>query len=107
MYRAYNGVFVKWLPRFGDASAVALTKLLADKPIAHADIPAILIVVRDSYDSPISIEDAAERQPRTTLYLLRSLSQATKDPKILASIEETAVYVKSQYAAYLGNHPGE
>lgn len=107
MYRAYNAVFVKWLPRFGDASAVALTKLLADKPIANADIPAILIVVRDSYDSPISIEDSAERQPRTTLYLLRSLSQATKDPKIVASIEETAVYVKNQYAAYLTKHPNE
>jgi hypothetical protein len=51
MYRAYDGFFVKWLPRFGDASAVALTKLLADKPIADEDIPAILIVVRDSYNS--------------------------------------------------------
>ena len=107
MYRAYNGVFVKWLPRFGDASAVALTKFLADKPIADADIPAILIVVNDSYDSPASIEDTRERQPRTTLYLLRSLTQATKDPKIVISIEETAVYVKSQYAAYTKNHPDE
>ena len=25
MYRAYDGFFAKWLPRFGDASAVALT----------------------------------------------------------------------------------
>jgi len=107
MYRAYDGVFVKWLPRFGDASAVALTKLLADKPIADADIPAILIVVRDSYGSPISIEDAAERRPRTTLYLLRSLSHETRDPKNTALIEETAVYVKSQYAAYAKNHPDQ
>ena len=66
MYRAYNGVFVMWLPRFGDASAVALTEILADKPIADADIPAILIVLSDSYDSPISIEDAADRKPRAT-----------------------------------------
>src|ERR1019366_2688596 len=70
MYRAYNGVFVKWLPRFGDASAVALTKLLAEKPIADADIPAILIVLLDSYESPISIENAADRKPRTTLFVL-------------------------------------
>jgi len=107
MYSAYDGVFVKWLPRFGDASAVALTKILADKPIADTDIPAILIVVRDSYDSPISIKDAADRQPRTTLYLLRSLTQATKDPRIVASIGETIAYVKSQYAAYSRNHPDE
>ena len=57
MYRAYNAVFVKWHPPFGDASAVALTKILADKPIAVAEIPVILIVLSDSYDSPISIED--------------------------------------------------
>jgi hypothetical protein len=67
MYRAYNSVFVKWLPRFGDASAVALTKILADKPIADADIPAILIVLIDSYDSPVSIEAAADRE-RPCLY---------------------------------------
>src|SRR5438552_18855235 len=73
MYRAYDSVFVKWLPRFGDASAVAITKLLADKPIADADIPAILIVVRDSYNSPPSIEDAANRKPRTILFVLNSL----------------------------------
>jgi hypothetical protein len=107
MFRVYNGVFVKWLPRFGDASAVALTKLLADKPIADTDISAILLVVRDSYESPISVEESKDRQPRTTLYLLRSLSQETRDPKILASIEETSAFVKSQYAAYSRNHPGE
>jgi hypothetical protein len=107
MYRAYDGFFVKWLPHFGDASAVALTKILADKPIGDADIPAILMVVRDSYDAPVSIEDAADRNPRTTIYLLRSLSQDTKDPKNLTLIEQTTAYVKSQYAAYLKNHPNE
>jgi hypothetical protein len=107
MYRAYNGVFVKRLPRFGDASAVALTKLLADKPILDVDIPAIVIVVRDSYESPTVIEEAADGQPRTTLFLLRSLSQATKDPKNIALIEETTVFVRSQYAAYLRSQPNQ
>jgi hypothetical protein len=105
MYRAYNGVFVKWLPRVGDASAVALTKLLADKPIADVDIPAILTVLSDSYDSPASIEDATERQPRTTLYLLRSLSYLTRDPKNIGRIGETTAFVKNQYAAYVRDHP--
>ena len=107
MYRAYNGVFVKWLPRFGDASAVALTKLLADQPIADADIPAILSVVRDSYDSPISIEDAADRKPRTTLFVLSSLSHATTDPKTIKMIADTTAYVNAQYATYAKAHPTE
>ena len=105
MYRAYDGRFVRWLPRFGDASAVALTKILADKPIADADIPAILIVVRDSYDSPISIEDAAGRKPRTTLFVLSSLSHATTDPEMIKKIADTTAYVKAQYTTYLKAHP--
>src|ERR1700721_283626 len=81
MYGAYDGHFVKWLPRFGDASAVALTKILAAKPITDTDIPAILIIVRDSYDFLICIEDAADRKPRTTLFVLSSLSARRPTPK--------------------------
>jgi hypothetical protein len=107
MYRAYNAVFVKWLPRFGDASAVALTKILADKPIAVADIPAILIVLSDSYDSPTSIEDAADRKPRATLFVLSSLSHATTDPETIKKIADTTAYVDAQYAIYAKAHPTE
>ena len=103
----YSGVMQKSLSRLGDASAVAITKLLADKPLADTDIRSILLVVRLSCESPISVEEMAERQPRTTLYLLHSLSQATKDPKILTSIEETKAYVKSQYAMYVKAHPND
>jgi hypothetical protein len=105
MYRAYNGVFVKWLPRFGDASAVALTKLLADKPIADADIPAILMVVMDSYDAPINIENVADRKPRTTLFVLSSLSHATTDPETIKKIADTTAYVNAQYTTYVKAHP--
>ena len=107
MYNAYNGVFVKWLPRFGDASAVALTKILGDKPFADADIPAILMVVRDSYDAPVSIEDAADREPRTSLFVLSSLSRATTNPETLRRIADTKAFVKAQYGAYVKAHPPE
>jgi hypothetical protein len=106
-HEGINGVMEKSLSRLGDASAVAVTKLLADKPLADTDIRSILLVVRLSYDSPLSVEDATEREPRTTLYLLHSLSQATHDPRILTSIEETTSYVKSQYAAFVKSHPSE
>jgi hypothetical protein len=107
MYSAYDGHFVKWLPHFGDASAVALTKILADKPITDTDIPAILIVVRDSYDSLISIENAADRKPRTTLFVLSSLSHATTDPETIKKIADTRAYINSQYANYAQAHPTE
>ena len=105
MYRAYNGVFVKWLPRFGDASAVALTKLLADKPIADADIPAILIIVSDSYDSPSSIECVADREPRTTLFVLSSLSHATNNPEMIKRIADTTAFVNTQYTTVVKTRP--
>ena len=106
-HEGVSGVMEKSLSRLGDASAVAITKLLADRPLADTDFRSILLVVRLSYDSPLSVEDAAEREPRTTLYLLHSLSQATKDPRILTSIEKTTAYVKSQYAAFVKTHPNE
>lgn len=103
----YNGVIEKSLGRLGDAASVALTKLLADKPIEDADIPPILLVVKLSYDFPQNVEDAAQRKPRTTLYLLRSLTLGTKDPKIIASIANATAYVKGQYATYSKSHPDE
>jgi hypothetical protein len=86
MHRAHNAEFEKRLPCFGDASAVALTKFVSDKPIADADMPAILAVLGDSYDFSASIEDATERQRRTILYLLHSLSHETRDPKNICAI---------------------
>ena len=104
---SYNGIMVKALGRIGDATAVALTKILADKPISDADIPPILLVVRLSQGSLEGVEETTDRNPSTTLYLLHSLSQAAKDPKIVASVEETTAYVKSQRATYLQRHPNE
>ena len=103
----YNGIMVKALGRIGDATAVALTEILADKPISDADIPPILLVVELSQVSLEGIEETTDRNPRTTLYLLRSLSQVAKDPKIVASINETTAYVKSRRATYLQKHPNE
>ncbi len=103
----YTGVQEKRLGRLGDASAVELMKLLADKPLGDADIPAILLVVRLSYNFPKGVEETTNREPRATLYLLRSLSLLAKTPKTHALIDETTAYVKSQYAEYLQSHPGE
>ena len=90
---------------FGDALAVALTKILADKPIAVAEIPVILIVLSDSYDSPISIEDAADRKPMATPFVLSTLSHPTIDPETIKKIADTTAYVVAQYATYAKAHP--
>jgi hypothetical protein len=45
----YEGILEKMLGRLGDASAVAITKLFADKQLADTDIRAVLLVVRLSY----------------------------------------------------------
>ena len=104
---AYTGSQEKLLGRLGDASAVELTKLLADKSLDDAEIQSILLVIRQSYNFPDGIEDAANRKPRATLYLLHSLSWLAKEPKIRSSIEATTAYVKNQYAGYLQNHASQ
>jgi hypothetical protein len=74
-------------------------------PIADADIPAILSVVIDSDDSPISIENAADRKPGTTLFVLSSLSHETNAAETIKKIADTTAYVTTQYTAYVKTHP--
>jgi hypothetical protein len=52
----------------------------------------------------ISIEDAAVRKPRTTLFILSSLFHATTDSETIKKIADTGAYVNSQYATYAKAH---
>jgi hypothetical protein len=101
----YSSTGQKELERLGDASSVALTKVFADKALTKEDISHILLVIKLSYSFPETIQERGDRKPRTTLYLLRSLSFMTNDPKTNTEIREATAYVRTQYAAYAKSHP--
>jgi hypothetical protein len=85
----YTSSDEKSFNRLGDASAVALTKVLAGNGISQSQVNQVLLIVRFSFEAPKIIEKPADRQPRTTLFLLKYLECSTADPDLRAKIAET------------------
>jgi hypothetical protein len=92
----YTGSDVKSLSRLGDASAVALTKVLGGNGVTPKQINQVLLIVTLSFEAPKGIEIPADRQPRTTLFLLKYLECSTADPGLRAKIAETRALLQSK-----------
>ena len=71
--RASEQMYTSWdakeLNKLGDASAVALTKLLGNRELAPAEINQVLLIIRLSFNAPRMIEADSDVQPRTTLFV--------------------------------------
>jgi hypothetical protein len=87
--RAYEGHDDKVIGRMGDAAAVAITKVISDKDLSPEDIEIILLVVRMSFAAPRIVEIRSDRQPRTTLFLLKYLDSLAIPPDLKRKIAET------------------
>jgi hypothetical protein len=96
----FTSTDVKELGWLGDASAVALTKVVGGRVLDGRDIESMLLVITLSYEDPRIIRADSDREPRTTLLLLRYLGLATSDTKLKAKIVETKRYVTDQYASF-------
>jgi len=94
----YTSTVQKELERLGDASAVALTKIIGGKPLDEREVEAVLLILTLSYSDPHIVEIASDREPRTTLFLLHSLDLSTADPKLREKINAARSYVRDQYA---------
>ena len=90
----------KVLPHLGDAGAVLATKVLADKNLTSKTVGGVLIVVESSFAAPKFIEVAADREPRTSLLLLRYLELCTSDAESRKNIADTRRYIQDRYAAF-------
>lgn len=91
----------KVLVHLGDAGAVLATKVLADRNLTPKTIGSALIVVENSFAEPKLVEVTADREPRTSLLLLRYLELSTSDAESRKAIVDTRKYVKDRYAAFL------
>jgi hypothetical protein len=101
----YEGHDVKIIGRMGDAAAVAVTKVFGEKELRPDDIDRILMVVHISFAAPRVVENESDRQPRTTLFLLRYLDRSTTDPALKRRIAETREYVHDKYAESMQETP--
>ena len=91
----------KVLFHLGDASAVLVTKVLADRDLTSKTIDGVLMVISDSFADPSLVEAAADREPRTALLVLRYLDLSTNDAESKKHVGETRKYILDRYAASL------
>jgi hypothetical protein len=99
-----RGLYTSWDEKFcarlGDASSVELTKLLADKALSKQDIKAALRVIHMSYRAVALIEAPSNRQPGTTMFVLRLLALSTNDAEFERQIAATRTFVQDQCSSF-------
>jgi len=88
--------------RLGDAAAVALTKIFADRTPDAKDVETMLVVFREAFGRPTIVVIEADRQPRTTLFLLKYFDSLTFDTELKIKIAEVRRFVVEQRASLSG-----
>lgn len=91
----------KLLFHLGDAGAVLATKVLADRNLTPKAISGTLIVIENCFAQLKFVEVTADREPRTSLLLLRYLEHSTSDAESRNNISDTRKYIRDRYAALL------
>jgi hypothetical protein len=95
--QTYTSTTQKQLQRLGDASAVALTKIVGEKGLDEHDVEPILLLLELSYNDLRFVENDSDRRPRTTLFVLNYLDLVTKTTKLKGKISNVRSFVKAQY----------
>jgi hypothetical protein len=85
----YTGWDVKGLTRLGDASAVALTKFIRGETISNQQMNQMLLILTLSFQAPKAIVNPPDREPKTTIFLLKYLECSTADRTLREKIAET------------------
>lgn len=91
----------------GDAAAVVVTRVVAGRKLATSEMDGVLIVLDASYGDPGMVEVAADRQPKTTLFVLEYLACSATDPALRRRIADARKYVEAHYAESLKKVPPE
>ena len=84
--------------RMGDATAVAITKIISGRAPESSEVDAILLILHISFADPKFVDIVSDREPRTAMFVLQYLSSTKRDPSLQARIDETKRYVQQQFA---------
>jgi hypothetical protein len=95
--QTYTSTGQKQLRKLGDATAVALTKVIGGRALNQHDVQPVLLMLELSFSDLRFLEISADRQPRTTLVLLNYLDSVTSNTELKAKIGSTRTYVLGQY----------
>ena len=98
---SFMGHDEKVINSMGDAAAVVLTKVFAGNRPTASEIDTALAVLQSSFTDPRSVENPDDRQPRTALFVLKSLDRCTQDSALKRRIADTIQYLQGKYSSYL------
>lgn len=101
----FEGHDEKVIGRLGDAGAVLVTKILADRNLTSNVIDNALTVIGESFADPSFVSTAADREPRAALFVFKCLDSSTNDPALKKRIAETKEYVQQRYAKFVQDLP--
>ena len=66
----------------GDAAAVAVTKFSGGKNLSGNETAKVLLIINMAFAAPKIVEIESDREPRTSLFVLKSLDSSTTDPEL-------------------------
>jgi len=70
---AFEGFDQKIIGDMGDAAAVVVTKIIAGKHPSSVNIDSTLVVLTNAFADPLLVNNASDRQPRTTMFVFQAL----------------------------------
>jgi hypothetical protein len=98
----YDGFSEGGFNRGGDAAAVAVTKVLAGKDLDADEVNRVLLVITRAFAAPKIIEVNSDREPRTTLFVLKYLASLRVSPELNKKIAETKQFVEQAAKSVMG-----
>ena len=90
----------KQFGRLGDAAAVTVTKVLTERNLSATEIDSVLAILTISFADPALVEATVDREPRSTLFVLRYLDLLASDSSTKKKIADTKTYVQEQFVKY-------
>src|SRR6266849_2907883 len=73
----------------GDAAAVIVTKVVGERKLSTSQINSVLLILNSAFGG---VDTAADRQPRTALFVLQFLELSTNDVELRKRIADTRRY---------------
>ncbi len=96
----WDGHMQKQFGKMGDAAAVVVTKVVAERNLSATEIDSVLAILATSFADPALVEGAADREPRAALFVLRFLDLQAPDSGTKRKIADTRTYIREQFAKY-------
>jgi hypothetical protein len=88
-----DGMYSSWdekaLTKFGDTSAVALTKILGEADPSEAEVRLCLVIIRASFRYPQGVVNESDRKPQTALFVLKRFGGLQLSADVKQEITET------------------